>query len=120
MLLDQTAAWGSAEIVFPFANEDDDLAERDPPATFRFAAGSIFQIDDRFHASAGASFTRTNRDRIAGGIVPRSDQFRIDLMPEVGVALHRQIDVAVGAALPVSGKNTPQSYLATATARVRF
>lgn len=120
VLLDQTAAWGSAEIVFPFANEDDDLAERDPPATFRFAAGSLFQIDDRFHASAGASFTRTNRDRIAGGIVPRSDQFRIDLLPEVGVALHRQIDVAIGAALPVSGKNTPQSYLATATARVRF
>lgn len=120
VLLDATAAWGVAEIVFPFANEDDDLGQRDPPATFRLAAGSIVQIDDRFHASAGASYTRTNRDRIAGGVVPRSDQFRVDLLPEVGVLLHPQVDVAAGAALPVSGKNTPQSYLFTATARVRF
>lgn len=120
VLLDQTAAWGFGEIVFPFANEDDDAAQRDPPATFRFAAGSLFQIDDRFHASAGASFTRTNRDRIAGGIVPRSDQFRVDLLPELGVQILPQVDFAIGAALPVSGKNTPQSYFVTGTARVRF
>lgn len=120
VLLDATAAWGSAELVFPFANEDDDLAGRDPPATFRFAAGSIFQVDDRFFANVGASFTRTNRDRVSGGVVPRTDQFCVDLLPAAGMHVHRQVDVGFSAALPVAGKNTAQSYLFTGTIRARF
>lgn len=120
VLLDATAAWGSAEIVFPFANEDDDRAERDPPATFRFAAGSIFQVDDRFFANAGASFTRTNRDRVSGAVIPKSDQFRVDLLPTIGMHVNRQVDLSAAAALPVAGKDTPQSYLFTGTIRARF
>ena len=120
VLLDQTAAWGSASIEFPFANEDDDAEDRDPPATMRFAAGSTFQLEHRIWASIGGSLTRTNRDRIAGEVVPSSDQFRVDLLPAIGVHLHRQLDATISAAVPVAGKNVPQAYLAGGSLRVRF
>lgn len=120
VLLDHSAAFGVAEVEFPFANEEDDDADRDPPATLRFSAGSIFQLESRVWVSAGASLTRTNRDRIAGEIVPESDQFRVDLLPALGVHLHRQIDATASAAIPVAGKNVPQSYFAGGAVRVRF
>ena len=120
VLLDSTAAYGLAGIVFPFANEDDDEAERDPPATFRLAAGSIFQVHDRFYADAGVSYTRTNRDVVSGGIVPRSDQYRVDLRPAAGYQPLPRLDLRAAAALPVAGKNTPQSIEVTGEVRWRF
>lgn len=120
VLLDATAAWGTVEIVFPFANEDDDEAERDPPATYRVSAGSTFQIDSRFFVEAGAAFTRTNRDRIAGAVVAGSDQYRVELEPVAGAHLHERADARAWLSIPVAGKNTPQSWIAGGELRVRF
>lgn len=114
------AAHALAGFVFPFANADDRAADRNPPATFFVVAGSLFQLTDQLHADAAAGFTRTNRDRVAGGIVPRSDQFRVDLEPAIGFAPTRWYDLGLRASIPVAGKNTPQAFDLQATARARF
>lgn len=120
VMLDATAAYGFAEIVFPFANEDDDAARRDPPATFRVGAGSLFQVEERLFTDFGVSFTRTNRDRSSGGVVPGSDRYRIDLRPALGVQLHPRLDARGSFEIPVAGKNTVQSFVARGEVRYRF
>ena len=119
-LLDSSATHGSFEIVFPFANAEDQEIRRDPPSTLRFTAGSTFQVQQNLFVDAAASFTRTNRDRIAGGIVPRSDQFRADVRPSVGLHVLPQGDLLVTLVLPVAGRNTPRAASAIAAARLRF
>lgn len=120
VLRDATAAWGAAEIVFPFANEDDDEAERDPPATFRLSAGTTFQIDALFFADAGAAFSRTNRERIAGDVVRDTDRFRVSLEATAGMHVHASGDARATLSIPVGGKNAPQSWIAGGELRVRF
>lgn len=115
-----TAAHATAGFVAPFANAEDREAERDPPSTLFLAAGSTFQPSDRIWADLSAAFTRTNRDRIAGGVVPRSDQFLVELRPAAGVTVLRNLDVSVHAGLPLAGKNTPQSFTIGTGARFRF
>lgn len=114
------AAHASAGFVAPFANADDEDAGRDPPSSFFVVAGSTFQLSDRWWADASGRFTRTNRDRVAGGVVPRSDQFLAELRPTLGANLRRDADLEVTTSLPVAGKNTPQSFGVTATVRIRF
>ena len=120
VLLDSTAAHGSVGFVYPFANADDDRAKRDPPSTFAVTAGSTFQISERIYADATAAFTRTNRDRVSGGIVPRTDQYRVEVRPTAGIQIDPRFDLAGSASIPVAGKNTPQSYGVNAQLRFRF
>lgn len=119
-LTDDSAAHAEGGLVFPFANADDRAADRSPPLTFFVSAGSTFQLDPRLWVDAAAGFTRTNRDRIAGGIVPRSDQFLVDVRPSVGVSPTRWYDLVLTGSLPLAGKNTPVAYQAGLELRARF
>ncbi len=117
---DATAPHASLGFVAPFANEEDRAADRDPPSSLFLSAGSTFQPSDRIWADLTATFARTNRDRVAGGAVPRTDQFLVELNPAVGLNLERNVDVALRAGIPLAGKNTPQSFSITSEARIRF
>lgn len=117
---DAIAVHGRAGFVAPFANAEDREAERDPPTTFEVSAGATYQASDHVWGDLGAAFVRTNRDRIAGGVVPRSDQFRVEVRPALGVAITRDVDLGLRLALPIAGKNTPQSFSIASEARVRF
>lgn len=117
---DDAAAHGGGSIVFPFANEDDRTNDRNPPASFSIGAGSTFQLSDRVWTDASAAFSRTNRDRVAGGIVPRSDQFLVDFEPSIGIAPTRWYDLRLSASIPLAGKNTSQAFALRLGARARF
>ena len=117
---DHAAAHAFAGFIAPFANAEDREAERDPPSSFTLSAGSTYQATARLWADVTASFTRTNRDRVAGGVVPRTDQFLVRLEPAAGLAIARNVDVAIRLAVPLAGKNTPQSFTLSSEARVRF
>lgn len=118
--LDASAAHASLGFIFPFANADDQDADRDPPATLFVEAGSTFQVGLHLWADATAAFTRTNREEVAGGTVPRSDQFRVDLKPSAGIHVTAAADVSLHGSIPVAGKNTPQTWGAAMQLRFRF
>ncbi|HVO29411.1 MAG TPA: hypothetical protein VMV18_01690 [bacterium] len=120
LLSDDDAAHVEGGFLFPFANSDDRAADRVPPASFFVSAGSIFQLGERAWVDAAAGVTRTNRERIATGIVPQSDQFLVDAHPAIGLSPTRWYDLILTASLPVAGKNTSQAYSVGAVVRARF
>ena len=115
---------GAARVAFggihPFPNADDLLAARSPPSTLFGALSWTQQLDERFWARAAASATRTNRDRVAGGIVPRSDQYVVDAIASAGFDIDLRNDVLVDAWAPLAGHNTPRAYGLGAGFRIRF
>ena len=119
-IAEDAAAHAGASFVFPFANADDRTNDRNPPLSFSIGAGSLFQASERVWIDAAAGFVRTNRDRVSGGIVPRSDQFLVDLEPAIGISPTRWYDVALSSSIPVAGKNTAQAFALRLTARARF
>lgn len=120
VLLDASAAHASLGFVFPFANADDQEADRDPPATLFVEAGSTFQVGHRLWADASAAFTRTGREDVGGTVVPRSDQFEVALKPSAGIHVTRAADVSLHGSIPVAGRNTPQTFGAALQLRFRF
>lgn len=119
-VLDASAAHVSLGFVFPFANADDQQADRDPPASLFVEAGSSFQVGGHVWADGSARFTRTHRDEVAGGAVPRTDQFEVALKPSAGVHVTRAADVSLHGSIPVAGRNTPQTWGAALRLRFRF